>query len=838
MKTKFTILTDPARLFSADAELPEFWRGGDELTFSSAADGELRLFCFRARAEHGSGVCYVQVESDGKTTGTKHFLPVQLTEILVPVFPCSSGRVTVRLTFLTQGTYYLSDVRTALPDAAAVAADPDAVLAGTGEFLAAPETEIRLPDPGAHPAVGPSIAAAISGDWLFSIGRGSFVTADISDRRHPKKVAEVTGLRETRQIALSEDGKYAFVTGRQCGVFVIDVLDPRKPTLAAVYNSVEMATGITVSGHFAFIANRQYGVEAVDISDPCAPRHTAMIRCGEAQSCRVWGQYLFLGLWGERRIDIFDISDLGAAAPVARIALDGKGDDMAVCLSADGKRLLLYAATGQHPAGVEARLAAEDLRYGQGNGMEIFDVTDPHAPVRLSGVKTDGRYYYPANDYWAVRVSHSEDGRTFAFLVNTYNGVFVYDVSDPGEPVRLAHVWLPIPKGSPNFVPHGAGWKSERSLFLPFDGENEIFSPVGDVELAPGVMYVCGVFNDVFALPCPEWCARLPQAPRYPFREGDYYRLPADRYGLFSLRHSAPGGQIFSVVPTGERLILACGSEGITVTDRELRVISRHPTPYAVQHLSLRGDRLFSCETQGGLCEYRVTDGGVKEVRRWSPDGGAVIRMALIGPDCRWALLQADGAVLIALDLGTGQTAQKWRTRGLMYYRNLSPGLVGGRYATVQANGGEHFIFDFAGGMPVPARILSKPHTTMRSNETPFGGGLLSVGKNGFVIYDPARQIADGQFPARDVPLPAGWTGKATVDGSLLMLAERISGRVSFADLSDPAHPVPLCSFVLPGNPDLIASDAEYVYLPAGYQGVFRIDKSELLSRRSAPPEW
>lgn len=38
-------------------------------------------------------------------------------------------------------------------------------------------------------------------------------------------------------------------------------------------------------------------------------------------------------------------------------------------------RTYLYAATGQHTVSVPVDTPLTDLRYGQGNGLDIFDVT-------------------------------------------------------------------------------------------------------------------------------------------------------------------------------------------------------------------------------------------------------------------------------------------------------------------------------------------------------------------------------------------------------------------------------------------------------------------------------
>lgn len=229
---------------------------------------------------------------------------------------------------------------------------------------------------------------------------------------------------DLRQIVVC--GNTAFITAREDGLFIVDVSDPARPEIIARYDTIEFATGIDVEDGFAFIACRWFGVEIVDISDARNPKHISVMRVGEAQSCEVSDGYLYAGAWAQRRVVICDVRNPAAPKKVAAVQLDGRGDGVCV------RNGILYAAMGHHQPGASL---GDDPGYGAGNGMEIYDVSDPAQPKRLSRVRFDWRYYYGYPDTWRVKLSFP-----YAYLYHTHNGVFVFDVSDPKSPKELAQI--------------------------------------------------------------------------------------------------------------------------------------------------------------------------------------------------------------------------------------------------------------------------------------------------------------------------------------------------------------------------------------------------------------
>ena len=141
------------------------------------------------------------------------------------------------------------------------------------------------------------------------------------------------------------------------------------------------------------------------------------------------GKVLYAGVWGSRELVICDVRDPYRPAVISRSPLDGNGDGVTV----RGK--YCFVATGHHARGWRPAEGDASPQYGQGHGLEVFDVSDPSKPTFVSRIKTR-RFYRIGMDMWDVMVAGD-----YAFLGDTYNGVFVIDISNIEKP-RFAGQFL------------------------------------------------------------------------------------------------------------------------------------------------------------------------------------------------------------------------------------------------------------------------------------------------------------------------------------------------------------------------------------------------------------
>ncbi len=279
--------------------------------------------------------------------------------------------------------------------------------------------------------VGPVMDVAATARHLYAVGEGKLFVLDLAQPNAPRIEGQLAGLGHVRQIAVQRG--IAYVTAREDGLFLVDVRSPDQPVLASHYDTIELATGIAVSGNVAAVANRLAGVELIDVSDPRRPRHLSTVRVGEAQSVAFQGDYLYAGVWHSREVAVIHVQNPRKPAVVARAPLDGYGDGVAV------QGNLLVAATGHH-SGVQPNRVPGDPGFGHGHGLEVFDVSRPSQPRLLSRLKLPPLYRL-GMDMWGVELAGD-----YAFVHDTYNGLFVIDLRHPATPRCLAHCPLPIVK--------------------------------------------------------------------------------------------------------------------------------------------------------------------------------------------------------------------------------------------------------------------------------------------------------------------------------------------------------------------------------------------------------
>ncbi len=199
------------------------------------------------------------------------------------------------------------------------------------------------------------------------------------------------------------------------------------------------------------------------------PVHLSTVCTGEAQSVVARNGVLYADVWGSRELVICDVSDPYRPAVISKTPLDQYGDGVAL------RGNYCFVATGHHARGWRRKDEDTLPQHGGGHGLEILDVSDPEKPVFVSRVKTR-RFYRIGMDMWDVMVAGD-----YAFLGETYNGVFVVDISKIDRPRFVAHRQLAT-------VP--------RSIDGLETGEH-LPAPVGGIALAKDTLYVAGAWTDL-----------------------------------------------------------------------------------------------------------------------------------------------------------------------------------------------------------------------------------------------------------------------------------------------------------------------------------------------------
>ena len=676
--------------------------------------------------------------------------------------------------------------------------------------------------PTAGAGIGGCMDVAREGSRLYALQGRSLTILSLENPDQPKVIGKLEEVGNLRQIVVR--GNTAFITAREDGLFVIDVTNPAQARIVAHYDTIEFATGIALADDFAFIACRWFGVEIVDISEATNPKHVSIMRVGEAQSCEVSDGYLYAGAWEERRVAICDVRNPAAPRQVATVKLDGRGDGICV---RDG---ILYAAMGHHRPG--AGLHIEDPGYGAGNGMDIYDVSDPAHPKHLSRVKFDWRYYFGYPDTWRVRLAFP-----YAYLYHTHNGVFVFDVSDPKHPRELAQVRIPLRPGEKGF--REMNMKSKNGLrqpVLPFDPKEKIYSPVCGLVATDGYLYFTGMFSDLHVFRSAKLAKAETGQTGPPQRrlkvEGDFHlpdmeKLRQEVKPLAQyLMHYRPSGQVYAAVEKDGVVFAACGSAGIHVLDENFDVQANYPTRGFAMDVQTVGNRLYAAESSGGLGIYKVEGTRLEELGTYVSK--APIKQVRVSPDGRFAVLHAGGSTYEIVNVADAahprhvQTERGWG--GLVYYRQLCNGFIDGRYICGTWCGGRTFMLDLGGFKPEPLQdVLGILPDMEAGGYGACGSYALLTRGGGYSFFQPGFDGKYEDLPVYKLRGAQAFRGKPTSQGDLLVACDRVEGDVTVADISNLSEPKLICRFQLSGSADCAFIGEHDVLIPAGYQGLFKL---------------
>lgn len=626
-------------------------------------------------------------------------------------------------------------------------------------------------------------AVEVAGGRLYVLSERSLNIYALDDPRRPRLLGSVSGLGTVRQLAVR--GETAYVTARQDGFWIVDVADPRAPRVLSHFDTVEFATGLDVAGDVAFVGLRVFGVQAVDVSDRRAPRHLCARKTAESQSVFYRDGILYSGDWGTGEVTVFDATDPRQLRQIALKKLDGFGDG--VCVSGQA----LYVATGHH-----AKSGPAAARDGAGHGLEIFDVSDPANPEKLSVTKFPKGYYFHAPDYWTPRVSGAE-----CFVADTVNGLFHLDVSDPRRPKFVGRTTLPVPKGG------------------------ECPDAVCSLALGDGVVYVAGLRTGLWVV--------TPARPVRPAAR-EFGRLPslaasADDFAEagFVSAGACPRAPVKAVALVGDTAYAACSTEGI----KAFRLGEGAPAEVArvgsneCYDVRVRGDRLFAAEGLRGLAVYEVAGGGLlREVGRTALED---VRYVYAPNGTELVMATCGGATVEVLDArGAGAPRAAWRhrSRPLLYGDYGSAQLAGGRYAACAYHWGGLAVFDFSGGAP---RLLFQDGDKLCSQAggvAAFGERFMAMKGGGYTWVDPGRPVPASAWEVHALPKEAlsesVGEGLPVVEGSTVAVLNRLSRRCGVYDFSDPARPRVLREYAFKNHPNAPAFWRGRLVVPGGYAGL------------------
>lgn len=657
------------------------------------------------------------------------------------------------------------------------------------------------------------------GDYLYIGKRDRLDVAELLEDGTLHTVGSVSGLGYIRRMALTQDRKAIAVVSREYGAFLIDLSNPALPVVASAIDTLELASGVWIEGEYAFFANRYGGIEIYDIQDIARPQFVSVAKSSQSLEridAAVYGGYLYTSGWDHKKIEIFDLTDLSNPRSVGEVSV--LGTPYGICAS-NG---MLYVATGFHDV-ENAFETPDDAGYGCGNGLAIYSLEDPAHPEWKSTSLLDGRYYYVGMDYWDVSV----EGNT-AFVSALYSGLYVYDVSNPGAPVRIAHAEIPVALSSAD----AAAVKDETQVF-PY-AKDESRCPVTSAAYYKNKVFLTGWNSNVYSFALQKHPVDATEEPPQTTlsasgeRDSIVETLDLSKQG-YAVSVIGSTRQTYAVVEY-DGVFYVAGSDGIRWYDAKWKQLGWLETYYAVKDMKLSGSLLVTAEGLNGLGVYKIRYSEPHLLACYLPQDNyasvAASAQVAVSPDGKFAVLHCRMHLFKMIDISSPETPVEVENVfvGSTYYRHFCMRYYNKTEVLLSHSQGI-CVFDFTGenkGDYTAANIPDSQYFDFRDTfAVTDDNRVIAILDRGYKILT----IENGAVTsASDVITLEGdvfLRGYPVIRGDLLVVTDVVTGNVVIADLSDLEQPKLKATFTLSGSvdPALITKSGK-ILIPARYDGL------------------
>ncbi len=650
---------------------------------------------------------------------------------------------------------------------------------------------------------GTSKQCLVNGDYLYVLGSGTLSVYLVKDNRY-ELLSSCTGMGSTCDMVFTSNQKGIVITARENGAYLIDISNPKSIQIASHYATLEKATGLCVSGDYAFLCSRYFGIEIIDISDLYHPYYVNQVGdSSEYQNCTVADGYLYVGVYGQYRVDIWDITDLANPILCSQTTLNGNAHGVCVV---DG---ILYISEGRDS------YSSTDLSSfgkGTGNGLEIYDVTDPYAPLHLATEKTLGRLSIGANDFWDVTVSSG-----YAYLSSRYNGIYVFDVTDPSQPNCVDIITIEATADSSLYETVDA-----LEYAFPYDTESIARACVYQVCLQDGYFYAVTSNMGIYKI-TRDYAKLVDSTETSVFTisttDQEIPSIDGCEVSLLSYETS-----IYAISTDTNYYYVACGDGGILVLDQDLTILQQYQSDYAVLDCKVANGYLYTAESEGGLGIWKITGNRLTRVTSYCHKANQCYSSIAVTSDGSCVMVQSASSYLL-LDTSNlesiTQIKKSSETVGAMYYRNLCSSESG--YLCAYGKESQCWYAYSANSL----LAIGEPENTVYSE----GGGICMVGEyalavsgGGYYYFTPGSEEKSDKIRLDGYTL----SGKCFSNGTLLCVVTEYSGNIIILNIEDLDNPVFLAEFRIEGSIDIGIFDGDNLLLPCRNDGLLKIDLSGL----------
>jgi hypothetical protein len=266
-------------------------------------------------------------------------------------------------------------------------------------------------------------------------------------------LSQVGSLSGAAELVRVQDGRAYVASGKTLTIW--DVSNPLEARRAGSYAFPEKIWGFRVIGSTAYVAADFFGLGVLDVSNPAAPALRGSFKTpGQAKNVALFGTKVLVAdhMSG---VDYVDVSNAAKPVSLGSFFVDGYARDvvavgpLAYAVDAPAGLYVLDLSkegplepvgtvqSATAPAFIEVAdtpAGSQKLAYLVGGGMlQVYDVSTPTAPAKLSTLRLPGR---PTRA--AVK-------GTLAYVVTGVDGVQIVEVSSPATPKVVGAYKTPSP---------------------------------------------------------------------------------------------------------------------------------------------------------------------------------------------------------------------------------------------------------------------------------------------------------------------------------------------------------------------------------------------------------
>ena len=267
-------------------------------------------------------------------------------------------------------------------------------------LLAAPAhaQQVTLTPVGVIP--GPAEHIRVAGDYAYVTHHTSFTVWDVSDPSAPVRLGatempeEIWGFRVR--------GNRAYVGANFFGVAILDLSNPAVPATIGNHKTLGQTKIGAVYQDRVVLIDHMEGMVMVDISNETAPTGAgSFFLDGYARDVVTSGRMAYA-------------TDSPTGLYVFDLSLPGPPEPVGVLHAPAAPRAIEVQREQGEPSGI--------LAGGGGGHLQIYDASDPTAPVKAATFETPGG---------AARVAMSG---SYVFVADTRAGITIVDISTPSAP--------------------------------------------------------------------------------------------------------------------------------------------------------------------------------------------------------------------------------------------------------------------------------------------------------------------------------------------------------------------------------------------------------------------